>query len=103
MKDEKKELKEKFLEYYSQTPIKRWAAASIGRDEDTVRLWEKEDSEFSERIKLAKATEILKRYKRVREDKWILEKLDNENFGAKLDMTSGGEKLEGLVIIKDGS
>lgn len=33
--------------------------------------------------------------------KWIASKLKPKKYGDKLDMTSDGEKLEGLVIVKD--
>lgn len=59
------ELKVKFLEYYSDMPIKKYAAYSVGRNEDTILIWEKEDSDFSDKIKRAKAQYLLAKSKRL--------------------------------------
>ena len=40
-------------------PIKKYAAYSIGRDEDTILLWQKDDSDFSDRIKKLKSAYLL--------------------------------------------
>lgn len=62
------DLKEKYLAYYSKLPIKRYAAAHIGKDEDTTLIWEKEDSEFSERIVRAKADYLMSKAKNLRSE-----------------------------------
>lgn len=61
-------LKEKFLSYYAKMPIKRYGAYYVGRDEDTILLWEKNDSEFSERIKELKAEYLLQKAKTLRSE-----------------------------------
>ena len=63
IKDDKLPLKEKFLEYYSKMPIKKYAAYSIARDEDTILLWQKDDSDFSDRIKQLKSEYLLAKSK----------------------------------------
>lgn len=40
---------------------------------------------------------------RVETRKWLMAKMKPKKYGDKLDMTSDGEKLEGLVIIKDAN
>lgn len=65
IKDDKLVLKEKFLEYYSKMPIKKYAAYSVGRDEDTILIWQKDDSDFSDRIKILKADYLLNKANRL--------------------------------------
>lgn len=98
-----KELKEKFLEYYSEMPIKKYAAYSIGRDEDTILLWEKEDSDFSDSIKQRKANYLLLKAKRL-SPTFIVPLLFRE-LTPRQDITTNGEKLEPLqvIIIEDKS
>jgi hypothetical protein len=59
--DDRLPLKEQFLEYYSQMPIKKYAGFSIGRSEDTIKRWEDEDADFADRINKAKADYLLKK------------------------------------------
>jgi hypothetical protein len=33
------ELKKKYVEYFTDVPIQKYAAMAIGRDEDTIILW----------------------------------------------------------------
>lgn len=58
-------LKERFLAYYAEMPIKRYAAYSIGRNEDTTLGWERTDPAFSERIDKAKAAYLLLKAKKL--------------------------------------
>lgn len=81
------ELKTKFLEYYRELPIIRLAAASIGRHEDTVHLWKKDDSEFSEQIEKAKAEWTMKNVKVVRDKKWLLERIMRDDFAQRQELT----------------
>lgn len=48
-------LKASFLEYFRDVPIQKLAAAYIGRDEDTILRWKKEDADFADQISKAKA------------------------------------------------
>lgn len=48
-------LKEDFLSYYRELPIKKAGADFIGRSIDTINNWEKDDPDFAERVIRAKA------------------------------------------------
>ena len=48
-------LKDKFLSYYQELPIKKAGADFIGRSLDTINNWEKEDPDFADRVLKAKA------------------------------------------------
>lgn len=91
------ELKEKYLEYYSELPIQRLAAASIGRNEDTIITWRKDDPEFAEQVEAARSAWALEKVKGVRDKTWLLERIIREHFTQKseVDVTSGGKPIMG--------
>lgn len=83
----KRLLKPKFLEYYSELPNQGLAADSIGRREETVIEWRKEDPAFDEAIIQAKANWAMKKVKRVRDEKWVLERLLKNPFAPRTEVT----------------
>lgn len=86
-KDNKLPLKEKFLEYYKELPNQRLAADYIGRDEDTIIAWKKDDSDFSEQVSLARAAWALTNTKRVRSKEWLLERIMKDHFAPRQELT----------------
>ena len=84
--DAKLPLKEKFLEYYRELPIKNLAAAYIGRTDDTILIWQRDDSDFSELVKEAEANWAMKKCKGV-EDSWILERVMKKHFSQRSEVT----------------
>ena len=102
--DPNRERKNKFLEYYAVLPIQKLGAEHIGVDEDTITNWKKEDKWFSDQIGYLKSEWAKKMSTRVRNPEWLLERITRDHFAPpqqKTDITSDGQKLEGLVIIKD--
>ena len=97
--DKRAELKVKFLEYFRDCPIKKYAAASIGRNEDSILVWEKEDSAFSVCIDQARADFLKKNLKLVRSKEWILERMFKDYFSQRTEVT--GANGDPLVIIRD--
>lgn len=124
VKTERDILKEKYLEYYAVMPIKRYAAYSIGRDEDTTLRWEGEDEEFADRIKQLKAEYLRARAKDLKPEFIIpilfrdltprteltgadgkslfetinnLEKTDYDKLARELEQTSVGETGQQIV------
>lgn len=81
--DDRKELKEKFLEYFKQLPVQKLAAASIGKNEDTLIRWKNEDADFADQVEQAKAEWALSNIKRVKSREWLLERLMKDHFGGK--------------------
>ena len=102
IKDDKLPLKKKYLKYYSELPNQGLAADSIGRNEDTIILWKKQDSEFSDLCAKAKSDWALSKSKRIRNEEWLLERVMNDHFGQrnKTDLTSNGKELKGLVSLE---
>lgn len=72
-------LKAKYVEYYTDVPVQKYAAMSVGRDEDTIIRWKKEDSSFADRVDQAKAQFVRKRMLAVKSE-YALERLMNDVF-----------------------
>jgi len=81
-----KQLKQKFLDYYSQLPNQRLAADHIGRNEDTIILWKKNDSDFNKKVLKARAEWALTNSKRVKSTEWLLERIMNDHFGERKEI-----------------
>jgi hypothetical protein len=73
-------LKRKFLKYYSELPIQKYARQWIGRDDDTISLWKKLDPKFSEDIERANSEWTLKNVHGVRNREWLLERIEHQEF-----------------------
>ena len=78
-------LKLEYLEYYRELPVQKLAAASIGRDDDTIIRWRGQDQEFAEQVQQARATWALKKTKRV-DDTWLLERVLREEFSPRVEV-----------------
>lgn len=97
MQDERLLLKQKFLEYFSEVPIQKYAAAYIGRTEDTITDWKKQDSDFSDQIEFAKAEYLRRSLKEVKSKEWILERLFKDHFSD--DVKSLKDKMPNITYI----
>ena len=94
IKDDRLKLKEKFLEYFADVPIQKYAGAYIGRSEDTITDWKKADSDFYDRIERAKAEFIQRKLKGIKSDAWVLERLFKDNFAQRAEITgANGDKI----------
>lgn len=78
--DSDSDLKHRYLLYYLECPIQKYAAMYIGRNEDTILRWKKEDSDFADRIEAARAVWVRKKLKKANVD-FALERLEKEVFG----------------------
>lgn len=90
------ELKVKFLEYFAEVPIQKYAAAYIGRGEDTIIEWKKADPNFSDQIERTKAEYLKKKLGRVRSNEWIIERLFKDHFSQRTELT--GKEGEALSV-----
>lgn len=80
-------LKEDYLAYYREIPIQRLASASIGRSEDTVIRWRKEDADFAERVEKAEAEFALANLRKIRSSEWKLERIMKHTFAQRSELT----------------
>lgn len=77
--DKRLPLKLSVIDYLTHFPFYKWAAKSIGRDEDTLIIWRKEDSDFSDKCEVAKSEAIKKLGKRATPD-FMLKCADPKTF-----------------------
>jgi hypothetical protein len=88
-------LQAKFLEYFRVVPIQKYAAAHIGRSEDTITDWKAQNSDFSDQIEKAKADFVKDKLGGVKSNEWILERLFKDHFAERKEFEMGAsEKLE---------
>lgn len=93
--------KEKFVEYYTDVPVVRYAAQYCGRDEDTAHRWMKEDTEFAERVQAAESAFIKKKMKQVKGE-FALERLFKQIFSQRIENTGkDGAPLQILSAPED--
>lgn len=91
MKKSHLKLKRKFLEYYAKLPIQRLAAESIGRNEDSIILWKKKDSGFSDLMNKTKAEWALSKSNQVKSVEWLLERVMKDHFAERKEVEIGVE------------
>lgn len=98
-KDSKEKLKKAFLEYFKDTPIQKYAAYFIGRDEDTIGVWKKEDKGFSDQIDKLRAEYVQKKLGKVKSEEWVLERVFRTDFAQRQEITGeGGKELIVKVV-----
>lgn len=78
--DDITQLKDKYIRYYEDVPVQKYAAMYIGRTEQTVISWCKSDIDFFNRVQVAKANWIKKKFIKTKAE-FQLEKLEKEVFG----------------------
>lgn len=79
----REEIKQKYIDYYRNCPIQRYAAAAVGVSERTIIRWREKDVNFVNRIEAAKSLWIKDRVSKMSPEK-ALEKIEAEIFGKKL-------------------
>ena len=96
-KEKKEEVMEGVLKVLETFPFYRHAARINGISEDTLRVWRDEDPELSARVEASRSRGIMN-YARKADPSFMLASAEPETFGKRLDITSGGEKIEGITI-----
>lgn len=101
--DKNKDKKERFLKYFRDLPVQKLAAASIGVHEDTIVLWKKNDSDFSDQVDNAKAQWAMEKCKGVRSKEWLLERIMKDHFAERKEQTgaNGAPLTVGVVSYAD--
>lgn len=74
-----KELKVRYIEYYKDLSVQKYAAMYIGRDEETIINWRKADLDFSNRVNLARAEWVRKKATKAKVE-FALERLEKSIF-----------------------
>lgn len=93
------DLKEKYLEYYRKVPMQKFAAAYIGKSEETIIRWRKADADFDNCVSLAKANFVSEKINKIRSNEWILERVIKGDFSPRQEYTgAGGKELPQPII-----
>lgn len=82
----RKEKKIKFLQYFKETPIQKYAGAFVGVAEDTITEWKKADQDFADQIDMLKAEYVQAKVKEVKSPEWILERMFKDHFSPKTEI-----------------
>lgn len=91
-------LKSEFLAYYSKLPIQKLAADFVGKDEDTIIRWKKNDKGFADQVASAKSAWALENAGKVKSKEWLLERIMKEHFAERKELEIGAsEKIEEMV------
>ena len=93
--------KVRFLDYFTDVPIQKYAAMHIGKSEDTISRWKGEDTEFADQIEAKKADYLRRSVTRIRLDdpKWIIERIYKKDFSVRRELTGAeGNRLLPSVI-----
>lgn len=69
--------KERFIFYFQDVPVQKYAAMYIGRTEQTIINWLKDDEDFFNRVQIAKAEWVKKKAIKVRAE-FALERLEKD-------------------------
>lgn len=80
------ELKDRYIEYYKDLPVQKYAAMYVGRDEETIMRWRKDDVDFEGRVNLARA-EWVKRKASKAKVEFALERLEKSIFKETSEVT----------------
>lgn len=85
-KDKTALLKKRFLEYFCELPVQKLAGAYIGKDEDTISRWKKEDADFADQIGRAKADWAMTKTKKIKSEEWLLERIMKDHFASRNEL-----------------
>ena len=97
MTNKKKSQMKLIEEYYAEVPVFKYAAMAGGIDEDTLLLWRKADSDFSDRLNLARVNWVKKNVPKAKIE-FTLERLEREIFGPpKQEVKHSG--IDGAAIL----
>jgi hypothetical protein len=87
----------------NRSSVHKWLAENKAFSDQYARAKDNQADTLADEIMFIadNAEDVQKARLQVDTRKWIASKLKPKKYGDKLDMTTGGQKLEGLVIIKD--
>lgn len=98
------ELKRKYIEYYKELPVQKYAAMYVGRDEETIINWRKDDLDFSNQVDLARAEWVRKKANKAKVE-FALERLEKQIFKEtkEVELTTPQPILGGISVRSDNS
>lgn len=103
-KEQIAELKRKYIEYYKELPVQKYAAMYVGKTEDTIINWRRDDSDFSDKVDLARAEWVRKKASKAKVE-FALERLEKQIFKEtkEVELTTPQPILGGISVRSDNS
>jgi hypothetical protein len=96
-------LKEEYVRFFEDLPIHKYACQFIGRDEDTVGGWRREDPIFQDAIDLAESKYLRKKVMKTSAE-FQLERMYKSVFSQRQEVTGAeGAPLQVITHIPDGT
>lgn len=95
-KEEIAQLKEKYIEYYRDLPVQKYAAMYIGRNEDTIIIWMKKDSDFSYRVQEARSQWVRRKASKVKAE-FALERLEKDAFAQRIEQKVDEDTVDKIL------
>ncbi len=106
---ERQAQKEKFIEYFRDVPVQKYAAMYVGITEQTATVWLKEDPEFLKKVQEARADWVKKKALDTKAE-FALERLEHEvwkerketDLKGNLGVVLSAEQSEQLIKARAG-
>ena len=97
-KEDIAKLKQEYIEYYEEVPVQKYAAMAIGRTEETIINWRRDDEDFSNQVDQAKAKWVKKNVAKSKAE-FALERLERDIFAPPKQQLehSGSDPIKILV------
>lgn len=97
-------LKDRYVEYYKELPVQKYAAMYVGRTEDTIKNWRDTDSDFSARVDQARSEWVKKKVSKAKVE-FALERLEKSIFreSKEIEVTLPQPILGGVSVPSDNS
>lgn len=92
VKEDKAELKAKFLEYYKDVPFKKFGAMYVGVNRTTINRWIKDDETFASQVRKLRSEFLQKNLKAVRKKEWLVERIFKQEFAERTEHTGARGK-----------
>jgi hypothetical protein len=92
------ELKQKYVEYFRDVPVQKYAAMYVGRTEQTIIDWKREDEDFNNRVQEAHAEWVQKTTLKAKAE-FTLERLEREIFAPPKQEVEATHNIDPLADI----
>lgn len=92
----KQELKQKYISYYKDLPVQKYAAMYIGKDEDTIIRWKKQDEDFADAVHGARAEWVRRKASKARVE-FALERLEKEIFAERKELKVEDDTVDKIL------
>lgn len=104
IEDERKKIKEMYLEYLEDVPVHKWASKYCQISENTSKNWRDEDKDFCDACE-ERISQFVRRTAKRAKPEFQLERLLRDDFGEKkqVDVTTGGKPIQPIVDIPQES